>query len=230
MHQQLIVAFRCKHAMICLTRGTVWGIWFIILLFNVPLLRKKKKKRVCAGVRVWSGNGSWLLFFPCMVTARVAWDSAGRPGRRKTQSVNVRKGPPLTSKQRSWPADEFNQAIYFCAPSPVQFPKATRWCYPETRPNSSLTRFRLIVRAAKMAQCRRETIKCGFVILLSTMIELCRGWRNNLLAPASDFQTLSEVIKMHVHGPRSTEYDLHRVKSLILKTPVKFYLKICGKF
>lgn len=108
-----------KRAMIWLTRGTVWGIWFIILLFNVPLLRKiKKKPLVCAGVRVWSGNGSWLLFFPCMVTARAAWDSAGRPGRGKTQSVNVRKGPPLTSKQRSWPADDFNRAIYFRAPSP----------------------------------------------------------------------------------------------------------------
>lgn len=194
---------------------------------------EKKKIRVCAGVRVWSGNGSWLLFFPCMVTARVAWDSAGRPGRRKTQSVNVRKGPPLTSKQRSWPADEFNQAIYFCAPSPVQFPKATRWCYPETQPNSSFTWCRLIVHAAKMAQCRRETIKCGFVILLSTVmekIELCGGWRNNLLATASDFQTLSEVIKTHVHEPRSTEYDMHRVRSLILKVPVKFYFKICSTF
>lgn len=135
--------------------------------FQRPTVEKEREKKtlVCAGVRVWSGNGSWLLFFPCMVTARAAWDSIGRPGRGKTPSVNVRKGPPLTSKQRSWPADDFNWAIYFCPPSPAQFPKATRWCYPETWPSSMLARCRPIVRAAKMAQSRRETIKCGFVLL-----------------------------------------------------------------
>lgn len=132
---------------------------------------EKKKTLVCASVRVWNGNGSWLLFFPCMVTARAAWDSVGSPGRGKTQSVNVRKGPPLTSKQKSWPADDFNRAIYFCVPSPAQFPKATRWCYPETWPNSTLAWCCPIVHAAKMAQGRRETIKRGFVPLY------CFQWR-----------------------------------------------------
>lgn len=135
--------------------------------FQRPTAEKKKKKKtlVCAGVRVWNGNGSWLLFFPCMVTAWAAWDNVGRPGWGKTRSVNVRKGPPLTSKQKSWPTDDFNRAIYFCVPSPAQFPKATRWCYPETWPNSTLARCCPIVHAAKMAQGRRETIKRGFVPL-----------------------------------------------------------------
>lgn len=167
MLQRLLAAFRCLN--------TLWYDLHVGQYEESGLLSffsmshcwelKKKKPLVCAGVRVWSGNGSWLLFFPCMVTARAVWDSAGRPGRGKTRSVNVRKGPPLTCKQRSWPADDFNRTIYFCAPSPALFPEATRWCYPETWPNGTLAWCRPIVHAAKMAQGRRETIKRGFVLL-----------------------------------------------------------------
>ncbi len=67
-----------------MSRVCMWNLVYYSS-FSVP---------ACAGVQLWSCNVSWLLFFPYIITARVAWDSTGSGLKGKTRCREYKTDHP----------------------------------------------------------------------------------------------------------------------------------------
>lgn len=78
-----------------LHRVDLWTLerWWAVCMWNL-VYYSSFSVPACAGVQLWSCNVSWLLFFPYIITVRVAWDSTGSGLKGKTRCREYKTDHP----------------------------------------------------------------------------------------------------------------------------------------